>query len=151
MIIRPQLRICSERYLTMPSAPPPLPSLSRLLVLSPPDSTLPEILQGCDSPTGLFLSSFQSSPLSSSQITHPSDTTTLDPHLNLSTPYYTASIPIWHDTLKLSTSHIQSWDAEWKSPEAAEVVRSIGAWAVCFPKPADQGEHVRISLLFHSI
>ena len=64
------------------------------------------------------------------------------PTLNLKTPYYSASIPIWHDTLEFTTRSIQTWEAEWKTPEAAEVVRSIGAWAICFPKPASKEQYV---------
>ncbi|KAL9591002.1 MAG: hypothetical protein Q9203_000198 [Teloschistes exilis] len=58
--------------------------------------------------------------------------------LRLATPYYTATIPIWHDTISPSQDLLQEWSTEWLSSEAAEVVQSIGAWVVSVRKPLQQ-------------
>ncbi|MCJ1428887.1 hypothetical protein MMC29_006798, partial [Sticta canariensis] len=57
-----------------------------------------------------------------------------DPTLSLSTPYYSATVPVWHDILPLSTSELRQWSEEWRSEEAGEVVRAVGAWVVIFRK-----------------
>ncbi|CAF9904275.1 MAG: hypothetical protein HETSPECPRED_003496 [Heterodermia speciosa] len=56
-------------------------------------------------------------------------------NLSISTAYYSATIPIWHDQINLSSSAIKDWEAEWRTDEAREVVRSIGAFVVVTPKP----------------
>lgn len=76
----------------------------------------------------------------------------LDPTLPLSTPYYSATIPIWHDTIPTSsdgtTDHgdlvraIKTWEQEWLLPEAGEVVRALGAVVVVFRKPASKEDLV---------
>lgn len=76
--------------------------------------------------------------------------------LRLETPYYTTTLPIWHDTISKS----QEWKAEWLAPEAAEVIRSIGAWVVVVRKPmsaqgaaeAETMENIRSTLsTIHSV
>ncbi|KAI4173961.1 MAG: hypothetical protein LQ343_002729 [Gyalolechia ehrenbergii] len=57
--------------------------------------------------------------------------------LPLETPYYSTTLPIWHDTI----SNLQEWRTEWLAPEAGEVIQSIGAWVVVIRKPSSaQGE-----------
>ncbi|KAK0664193.1 hypothetical protein DIS24_g827 [Lasiodiplodia hormozganensis] len=53
----------------------------------------------------------------------------------LTTPYYTATIPIWIDEI----AHLDSWRADFCQPEAREVVAAVGAWVYVFPKP-DRGD-----------
>ncbi|KAL9061186.1 MAG: hypothetical protein Q9206_000669, partial [Seirophora lacunosa] len=52
--------------------------------------------------------------------------------LPIQTPYYSATIPIWHDAI----TSPQEWEREWLSPSASEVIQSIGAWVLTFPKPS---------------
>ncbi|KAL8722969.1 MAG: hypothetical protein Q9225_000662 [Loekoesia sp. 1 TL-2023] len=52
--------------------------------------------------------------------------------LPLTTPYYTTTLPIWHDNI----SGRQEWETEWLAPEAGEVVQSIGAWVFVVQKPS---------------
>ncbi|KAL9610040.1 MAG: hypothetical protein Q9167_005225 [Letrouitia subvulpina] len=66
----------------------------------------------------------------------PKPTLLEEPTLNLLTPYYSASIPIWHETLPTSPTALEEWKTEWLHPDASEVVQSIGAWVVAFRKPA---------------
>ncbi|KAL8944700.1 MAG: hypothetical protein Q9216_000268 [Gyalolechia sp. 2 TL-2023] len=57
--------------------------------------------------------------------------------LRLQTPYYSTTLPIWHDTI----SKPEEWKSEWLAPEAREVIQSIGAWVVVIRKPSSaQGE-----------
>ncbi|KAL9012258.1 MAG: hypothetical protein Q9173_002967 [Seirophora scorigena] len=68
--------------------------------------------------------------------------------LPIQTPYYSATIPIWHDAI---TSPLE-WECEWLSPSASEVIHSIGAWVLTFPKPSsaqseDALETIRSTLL----
>jgi len=61
-------------------------------------------------------------------------------NLALSTPYYTALIPLWHDTLPCTVPSLSQWRTEWLAPEAREVVASIGAWVIGTPKPASTSD-----------
>ncbi|KAL9591253.1 MAG: hypothetical protein Q9179_007907, partial [Wetmoreana sp. 5 TL-2023] len=61
--------------------------------------------------------------------------------LPLRTPYYSATIPIWHDNISPSPLSIRQWETEWRSPEAGEVVRSIGAWIILIQKPLQRAEN----------
>ncbi|KAI4214124.1 MAG: hypothetical protein LQ351_003209 [Letrouitia transgressa] len=64
-----------------------------------------------------------------------------EPTLNLITPYYSVSVPIWHETLPASSAAaaaLAEWETEWLHPEASEVVQNIGAWVAAFKKPAAQ-------------
>lgn len=63
--------------------------------------------------------------------------------LPISTPYYRAKIPIWHDQINLAPDAIKEWEAEWREDEAGEVVRSIGAWVVAVPKPLTKDDLVK--------
>ncbi|KAL8710063.1 MAG: hypothetical protein Q9220_005334 [cf. Caloplaca sp. 1 TL-2023] len=56
--------------------------------------------------------------------------------LALHTPYYKANLPLWHDSIFPSPKTIEEWEREWQSPEAGEVVQSIGAWVVVSQKPS---------------
>ncbi|KAL8694465.1 MAG: hypothetical protein Q9218_000877 [Villophora microphyllina] len=58
--------------------------------------------------------------------------------LPLATPYYIATVPIWHDSISPSHDILQEWSTEWLSSEAAEVVQNIGAWVVVVRKPPGQ-------------
>ena len=70
--------------------------------------------------------------------------------LAISTPYYSAKIPIWHDQIPLSTNAITEWETEWRSDEAGEVVQSIGAWVVAIQKPAKKDDLVRLSFTWRT-
>lgn len=48
--------------------------------------------------------------------------------LHIANNYYTASVPIWRDVI----TDLTSWEQEFCQPEAAEVVRAVGAWVYCF-------------------
>lgn len=51
---------------------------------------------------------------------------------HITTPYYTASIPIWTDTVASPSD----WAQEWLSmPGAGDVVAAVGAWVVGFAYP----------------
>ena len=50
----------------------------------------------------------------------------------LRTRYYSADIPVWID----ETSSPREWKADFLSPEAADVVRAVGAWIIVFRKGA---------------
>ncbi|KAL8970618.1 MAG: hypothetical protein Q9183_001432 [Haloplaca sp. 2 TL-2023] len=56
--------------------------------------------------------------------------------LAFSTPYYSTTIPLWHDTISPSSHFLLEWQNEWLASEAAEVVQSIGAWILLFRKPS---------------
>ncbi|KAF2635272.1 hypothetical protein P280DRAFT_198417 [Massarina eburnea CBS 473.64] len=49
----------------------------------------------------------------------------------VSTKYYTATLPIWLDEIP----NISEWRTEFTKPEAREVVSVLGAWIFCFRKP----------------
>lgn len=71
----------------------------------------------------------------------PTDTTSLaglSHTWTLSTPYYTTTLPIWIDEI----AHAPSWIAEFLKPEAAEVVRAVGAWVYVFAKHEGKKEEV---------
>ncbi|KAL8760192.1 MAG: hypothetical protein Q9199_000214 [Rusavskia elegans] len=55
--------------------------------------------------------------------------------LPLTTPYYSTTIPIWHDTLCSNPAALENWQNEWSAPEAREVIQSLGAWVVVVRKP----------------
>ncbi|KAL6721588.1 hypothetical protein ACLMJK_000692 [Lecanora helva] len=69
----------------------------------------------------------------------------------IQTPYYSASIPIWSDTLPLAAPAIRKFQDEWSSSEAAEVVQAIGAWMVCFKKPRERTDVEAIQSLLTAI
>ncbi|OMP83194.1 hypothetical protein BK809_0004575 [Diplodia seriata] len=50
----------------------------------------------------------------------------------LTTPYYTATIPIWIDEI----AALDAWRADFCGPEAREVVAAVGAWVYVFRKPS---------------
>ncbi|KAL8786156.1 MAG: hypothetical protein Q9213_002926 [Squamulea squamosa] len=56
--------------------------------------------------------------------------------LLLTTPYYSTTIPIWHDNISPSSAALQEWENEWSAPEAGEVIQSLGAWVVVVRKPS---------------
>lgn len=74
----------------------------------------------------------------------------IDPILPITTPYYTAHIPVWHDTIKSSALELSEWEKEWRDEEAAgEVVRAVGAWVVVVQKPVlGNGEGDLVGHLF---
>lgn len=70
-------------------------------------------------------------------------TTALIPDIEtheISTAYYTASIPIWRDHLPSTPATIAAWKEEWSAPEASEVVQAVGAWVVSFRKARTANE-----------
>ncbi|KAL8768892.1 MAG: hypothetical protein Q9209_004946 [Squamulea sp. 1 TL-2023] len=56
--------------------------------------------------------------------------------LPLTTPYYSTTIPIWHDTIFPTPAALQEWENEWSAPEAGEVIQSLGAWVIVVRKPS---------------
>lgn len=60
----------------------------------------------------------------------PTTTTTagLTHALDLDTKYYRTSLPIWLD----ETASASAWKEDFLTPEAAEVIRAVGAWVVVF-------------------
>ncbi|KAL8929107.1 MAG: hypothetical protein Q9172_000650 [Xanthocarpia lactea] len=59
----------------------------------------------------------------------------------LDTPYYSTTIPIWHETLSPNPAALEEWKTQWLSPEAGEVVQSVGAWVVNIRKPSSGEVH----------
>ncbi|KAF2225930.1 hypothetical protein BDZ85DRAFT_73273 [Elsinoe ampelina] len=49
---------------------------------------------------------------------------------HLTTPYYTADIPMWIDEIV----DLDQWKAEFSKPEAREVIEALGGWIYCFNK-----------------
>ncbi|KAI4261414.1 MAG: hypothetical protein L6R42_003390 [Xanthoria sp. 1 TBL-2021] len=94
-----------------PSTPPTIRNPLRILVLTTSPSTpLPSLLEGA------------TPELTGSE-------------LPLTTPYYSTTIPIWHDTLCFNPAALENWQNEWSAPEAREVIQSLGAWVVVVRKP----------------
>lgn len=60
--------------------------------------------------------------------------------LPLSTPYYNASVPIWHDALPASKSELQKWEEDWREDPARDVVRAVGAWILVVKTPVGEEE-----------
>ncbi|KAL8674995.1 MAG: hypothetical protein Q9168_000589 [Polycauliona sp. 1 TL-2023] len=56
--------------------------------------------------------------------------------ISLTTPYYSSTVPIWHDTIPVDPAPLENWQDEWSAPEAREVIQSLGAWVVVVRKPA---------------
>ncbi|KAI9820948.1 MAG: hypothetical protein M1832_003420 [Thelocarpon impressellum] len=55
---------------------------------------------------------------------------------NTSTAYYKATIPIWVDEV----ADAAEWSGEFLSPDAAEVLRALGAFVFCFRRPVTAAE-----------
>jgi alpha- and gamma-adaptin-binding protein p34 len=55
--------------------------------------------------------------------------------LNLTTAYYTASVPVWLDLI----SSPEEWAESFLSPEAKEVLEVLGGVVIVFPLPTTQG------------
>lgn len=55
----------------------------------------------------------------------------LSHELNLNTPYYNATIPIWVDEIP----DVDTWRTEFLKEEAGEVVSAVGGWIFCFRQP----------------
>lgn len=62
----------------------------------------------------------------------------IDSNLLIRNPYYSATIPIWHDKLPLSLPELERWEEEWLKEEAGEVVRAVGAWVLVFRKAVNE-------------
>ncbi|MCJ1343733.1 hypothetical protein MMC31_001929 [Peltigera leucophlebia] len=77
-----------------------------------------------------------------------------DSNLLIRNPYYSATIPIWHDQLPLSLPELERWEEEWLKEEAGEVIRAVGAWVLVFRKAVNEGgdegevtlSHIRLLL-----
>ena len=128
--------------------PPTISSPLRLLVLSTPDTPYPTCLKGTNY---LSYTCYSISPPESPGIlallsltTPPPDTS----HHAIRTPYYNASIPIWHDDAPTIPPSIASWKDEWSNSEAGEVVQAVGAWVVCFKKPRKKADLVHNSHIY---
>lgn len=62
----------------------------------------------------------------------------IDSNLLIRNPYYSATIPIWHDKLPISLPELERWEEEWLKEEAGEVVRAVGAWILVFRKAVNE-------------
>ncbi|MCJ1298677.1 hypothetical protein MMC08_001467 [Hypocenomyce scalaris] len=108
-----------------------IPHPRRILILFPPDTPVSSLLQDLTGP-----SASPTDPTTSSQeLTH-----------QITTPYYTASVPVWTDTLVLP-----SWKTSWLSPDAGEVVRAIGAFVLVFRKPVADSDLEDIKSLLGAV
>ena len=59
------------------------------------------------------------------------------------TPYYTAKVPVWVDTVEDPSQ----WAQMWRSMDGAkEVVEAVGAWIAVFEKPRSDSDLVGLSL-----
>ncbi|KAK8242008.1 alpha and gamma adaptin binding protein p34-domain-containing protein [Phyllosticta capitalensis] len=54
--------------------------------------------------------------------------------LSISTPYYSATVPIWIDEI----SSLSAWRTDYLSPAAGEVLSALGAWVYVFRAPLSQ-------------
>lgn len=133
----------------------------RILILSPPNSNVPDFLKGTYGPP---LSSPHLNPIPSQRNSHTAPPATdltgstpspnpdlsssslagLSHNLPLKTAYYTANIPIWIDEI----GSAEEWRDEFLRPEAKEVLAVLGAVVLCFRKPVDDSEMVGLSLRF---
>lgn len=120
--------------------PEDISSPLRILVLSPDSTPLPSLLSGtCNHPAPLPLHS----PPPPQTIAHVKSsrlisTHHIDSNLLIRNPYYSATIPIWHDKLPLSLPELEIWEEEWLKEEAGEVVRAVGAWILVFRKAVNE-------------
>lgn len=95
---------------------------------SPPFSPVPAIIPLSLPPTTIAHVKF-------SRLT---STHHIDSNLLIRNPYYSATIPIWHDKLPLSLPELERWEEEWSKEEAGEVVRAVGAWVLVFRKAVNE-------------
>lgn len=65
----------------------------------------------------------------------------------ITTPYYSATIPIWLDEI----TSAPTWSSEFLKPEAREVLSVLGAFVVCFRKPVDRAQLERIKGLLEAV
>ncbi|KAI9816823.1 MAG: hypothetical protein M1827_001468 [Pycnora praestabilis] len=73
-----------------------------------------------------------------------SSTAGLSHSFQLSTAYYTATIPIWIDEFTSEPNAFTGWSTEFLKPEAKEVLRVLGSLMFCFKTPIDVNEFVRL-------
>ncbi|MCJ1372067.1 hypothetical protein MMC20_003288 [Loxospora ochrophaea] len=102
----------------------------RILLLTPPET-----------PILPFITSLLPTPPSTPLLSLPS-------HLPLSTPYYTASIPLWHDTIPSPSAWLDEW---LRTPETPFVVRAVGAWLVVLTKPSTAADLAAVRTLLSAI
>ncbi|KAF2745047.1 hypothetical protein M011DRAFT_407591 [Sporormia fimetaria CBS 119925] len=91
----------------------------RILVLGAPDAGVLNLLKDLTGSAPALVSD------STAGLSHTWDVTTR---------YYTASLPIWIDELH----DVEEWRSDFTKPEAKEVVSVVGAWVFCFRKPVDE-------------
>lgn len=138
--------------LPFPSLPLPLPlsvimpdirNPRRILLLCYPNVSLELITSGepfqSPPPPSQYIEltlsalSTSSEPVASEDIVH-----------HISTPYYSASIPIWTDRIE----NPEVWAKEWKEMQGAtDVVKAVGAWIVAFGKRTDVVSFPKVSLV----
>ena len=63
--------------------------------------------------------------------------------VELTTRYYNATIPLWRDILPLAPPEVKTWEEEWSTTEASEVVEAVGAWIIYVTSPHDTSSLVR--------
>lgn len=113
-----------------------IPNPRRILILSPLDTPIASVLNG-NPPLPLPQSP---TPALNSHPPLALTTTTATPHSpdlhhQITTPYYTALIPIWTDTLLLP-----GWTSSWHHPSARPVIRAIGAFVLVVRKPGSSSD-----------
>ncbi|KAL9059997.1 MAG: hypothetical protein Q9162_000847 [Coniocarpon cinnabarinum] len=59
--------------------------------------------------------------------------------LPIQTPYYQAAVPIWLD----ETRDPSTWESDFLSEDAAEVIRAVGAWLIIFRRDAEGWAHAQ--------
>ncbi|KAI9777852.1 MAG: hypothetical protein M1839_008529 [Geoglossum umbratile] len=92
----------------------------RILIIEQPDSGVLSLLRDL---TGTSPTPTTSTPAGLSHT------------LPLTTPYYSATIPIWID--QIPAARAPQWAAEYLTPDAADVLRALGAFVYVFRKPVD--------------
>ncbi|KAF8866747.1 hypothetical protein BDZ45DRAFT_700353 [Acephala macrosclerotiorum] len=110
-----------------------IPNPRRILAVSRPDHGLLDLLQGFTGSKPTL-----SDPSTIAGTTHP---------YPITTPYYTASIPIWLDEI----SSPPAWSKEFLAPEAKEVLSALGAFVVSFKKPLNQAELEEVKELLRCV
>ncbi len=120
----------------------------RILAVSLPDSGLLDLIQGKGINFKLLYSLTRGIGFSGSKPSLNGDAIAGTTHTwPIKTAYYTAIIPIWLDEI----SHPQAWSSEFLAPEAREVLAVLGAFVVCFKKPADEKGLKAVKELLESV
>ncbi|KAL8998280.1 MAG: hypothetical protein Q9169_002594 [Polycauliona sp. 2 TL-2023] len=97
-----------------PSTPPIIRNPLRILVITTSPSTpVPCLLEG----KTIYPFHVPPSVFDDSEFTKPGLTGS---ELPLTTPYYSTTVPLWHDTIPADVAALENWQDEWSAPEAGE-------------------------------